>query len=91
VQPALEMLLDVRRHGGTFFDAGWLFATLGGHSSPAVAGVVQRYLDGLPPDYPPTLRRRVLEAADLLQRAAKASIRHAEPDGESSRVEGRSP
>jgi aminopeptidase N len=72
VQPALEMLLDVRRHGGTFFDSNWVASTLHGHGSPAVAEVVRRYLAGLPKDYPPKLRERLLQSSDLLQRAARA-------------------
>ncbi len=52
VRPALEMLLDVRRHGGTFFDTNWVGSVLRGHSSPTVAEVVRQYLSrfaaGLP-------------------------------------------
>lgn len=72
VQPALAMLLDVRRHGGTFFDSQWVGSVLHGHGSPAVAEVVRRYLAGLSPDFPPKLRERVLQESDLLQRAARA-------------------
>ena len=72
VQPALEMLLDVRRHGGTFFDSDWMASTLHGHGSPAVAEIVHRYLAGLPQDFPPKLRERLLQSSDLLQRAARA-------------------
>jgi aminopeptidase N len=72
VQPALDMLLDVRRHGGTFFDSQWVASALRGHGSPAVAEVVRRYLAGLPQDFPPKLRERLLQSNDLLQRAARA-------------------
>ncbi|WP_284617638.1 M1 family aminopeptidase [Aquabacterium humicola] len=71
VQPALEMLLDVRRHGGTFFDSQWVDSVLHGHGSPATAAVVQRYLAAQSPDFPLKLRERVLQAGDLLQRAAR--------------------
>ena len=71
VQPALDMLFDVRRHGGTFFDSQWVDSVLYGHGSPAVAEVVRRYLAGLPSDFPPKLRERVLQSSDLLQRAAR--------------------
>lgn len=70
VQPALEMLLDVRRHGRTFFDSQWVESVLGGHGSPVVAEVVRRYLASLPSDFPPKLRERVIQASDLLERAA---------------------
>jgi aminopeptidase N len=75
VMPALEMLLDVRRHGGTFFDTQWVGSVLRGHSSPAVAEVVRQYLAKLPPDYPPKLREHVLQASDLLLRAAQLAAR----------------
>jgi aminopeptidase N len=71
VMPALEMLLDVRRHGGTFFDSRWVDSVLSEHSAPAVAENVRQYLASVPPDYPPKLREQVLQASDLLQRAAR--------------------
>jgi aminopeptidase N len=71
VMPALEMLLDVRRHGGTFFDSRWVDSVLSEHSAPAVAENVRQYLAGVPPDYPPKLREQVLQASDLLLRAAR--------------------
>jgi aminopeptidase N len=70
VAPALEMLLDVQRHGAPFFDARWL-QILEGHSSPQVAAVVRRYVASMPPDYPPRLRQQVLQASDLLERASR--------------------
>ena len=60
VEPALQMLPDVQRHGAPFFDAGWL-GFLDGHSSPQVAAVVRRYVASMPPDYPPRLRQKVLQ------------------------------
>lgn len=71
VRPALDMLLDVRRHGGTFFDGNWVGSVLHGHGSPTVAEAVRRYLDSLPPTFPGKLRERVLQDSDLLHRAAK--------------------
>lgn len=70
VAPALEMLLDVQRHGAPFFDAGWL-GILGGHSTPDVAAAVRRYVASMPADYPPRLRRQVLQSSDLLDRASQ--------------------
>jgi len=55
-----------------FFDAAWLGATLSGHSSPAVAVRVRRFLDELPAGYPPHLRMLLLQRTDLLFRAARA-------------------
>jgi aminopeptidase N len=76
VAPALDMLLDVQRHGAPFFDAGWL-GLLDGHSSPEVAAVVRRYVASMPPDYPPRLRRLVLQTSDLLERASRVPGRQA--------------
>lgn len=75
VPPALDLLLQVHRTGALFFDAGWLHATLSGHSSPQVAAAVTRFIDTLPADYPPRLRAKVLQSADLLMRAARVDGR----------------
>jgi aminopeptidase N len=69
---ALDMLLEVHRTGALFFDANWVEALLRGHSSPQAAAEVTRFIDGLPPDYPPRLRAKVLQSSDLLMRAAQA-------------------
>ena len=70
IGPALEMLVEVQRTGDIFFPAGWLGATLGGHNSAAAAEVVRGFLDGLDAGYPPRLRAKILQSADLLFRAA---------------------
>jgi len=75
VPPALEMLLEIRRTGAPFFDSLWLDGLLEGHGSPAVAAMVRRYLAETPPDYPPLLRRLVLQSSDVLERAARARQR----------------
>ena len=71
IGPALELLVEVRRTGDIFFPAGWLDATLGGHSSAAAADLVRRFLDGMGPGYPPRLRAKILQSADLLFRAGR--------------------
>ena len=71
VPPALDMLHDVQRHGAPFFDWLWLDGLLEGHGSPEVAGSVRRYLAATPADYPPRLRRLVLQSSDILERAAR--------------------
>ena len=70
---ALEMLLEVHRTGALLFDAYWLDATLGWHSSPQVAAAVTRFIDTLPADYPPKLRDKVLQISDMLMRAARSA------------------
>ena len=71
IRPALDLLAEVQRTGDIFFPAGWLDATLGGHGSAAASGAVRRFLDGLDPGYPPRLRAKILQSADLLFRAAR--------------------
>ncbi|HSB99857.1 MAG TPA: M1 family aminopeptidase [Burkholderiaceae bacterium] len=73
IEPALQMLLDVRQHGGAFFDWGWLDALLDGYGSRSAALTVRRFVAGLPPGYPPSLRRQILQSSDLLMRAARWS------------------
>jgi len=69
------MLAEVNRTGDLFFDSAWLSSTLRGHSSPAVAARVQRFLDELPAAYSPQLRALLLQKTDLLFRAARAQAR----------------
>jgi aminopeptidase N len=71
VRPGLELLPEIQRTGDIFFPTRWTNATLSGYSSREVADIVQRYLDGLPADYPPRLRAIILQAADDLFRAAR--------------------
>jgi aminopeptidase N len=67
VLPALGLLRDVQRTGDIFFPTRWMDATLGGHSSPAVAGIVEDFLAG-ELQYPQRLRWTILTAADDLLR-----------------------
>ena len=71
IQPGLEMLEEIQRTGDIFFPAGWLDATLRGHRSAAAAEIVQAFLDGTGPDYPPHLRAKILQSADLLFRSVR--------------------
>ena len=71
IGPALDLLVEVQRTGDIFFPAGWLGATLGGHSSAAAAAVVREFLEGLDAGYPPRLRAKILQSADRLFRAAR--------------------
>ncbi len=70
VQPSLDMLWDIQKTGDIFFPKRWLDATLGGHSSAAVADTVRAFLKSRPPDYPERLRNITLQSADELFRAA---------------------
>ena len=73
IEPALLMLRDVREHGGAFFDWEWLDALLDGYGSRSAALTVRRFVAGLPPGYPPLLRRQILQSSDFLMRAARWS------------------
>jgi len=74
VPKALDMLLEVHKTGALFFDVFWIDATLRGHSSAEVAATVSNFINMLPADYPPELRRLVLQSSDLLMRAARRRI-----------------
>lgn len=72
IGPSLEMLEEIQRTGDIFFPSNWLNATLGGHGSEEAAATVRAFLDAKGPDYPARLREKVLQAADLLFRAASS-------------------
>jgi aminopeptidase N len=69
LQPALELLTEIKDTGHIFFPKNWTDAMLSGHSSGAAADVVRRFLADRP-GYPVALRRIILQSADTLFRAA---------------------
>ena len=73
VLPALRMVREIQRTGDIFFPKRWTDAVLSGHASPAVARTVRRFVETLPADYPPRLRKVILSSADDLFRAAAGS------------------
>lgn len=64
------MLWEIQRTGDIFFPKRWMDATLSGHTSPAVAEGVRRFLGELPVNYPPRLRNIIVQSADELFRSA---------------------
>ncbi|MDX1577237.1 MAG: M1 family aminopeptidase, partial [Gemmatimonadota bacterium] len=76
---ALGLLEEIQRTGDIFFPKRWLDATLGGHGSLEAAGIVRDFLAARP-GYPPRLRDKILQSADLLFRAS--ALRGFEPPGE---------
>jgi aminopeptidase N len=72
LEPALDLLVDIRDTGDIFFPKNWTDATLSGHNSGAAASVVRRFLASRP-DYPTALRRIILQSADNLFRAAEVA------------------
>ena len=69
LEESLAMLEEIQRTGDIFFPSAWLNATLGGHRSQEAVMIVRRFLD-IHPDYPLQLKRKILQAADGLFRAA---------------------
>jgi aminopeptidase N len=70
IQPSLEMLEEIQLTGDIFFPKRWLDATLGGHSTESAAHTVRDFLRSQR-GYPPHLRLKILQSADLLFRAAE--------------------
>lgn len=70
VPKSLAMLEEIQRTGDIFFPKRWLDATLTGHNSADVAGMVTSFLESMPADYPPRLRAITLQSSDELFRAA---------------------
>jgi aminopeptidase N len=69
IRPALELMEEIKQTGSIFFPKNWLDAVLSGHSSQEAAGIVRQFL-AEHPDYPPRLRGKILQSAELLYRAA---------------------
>ncbi len=69
VQESLEMLPEIQRTGDIFFPLNWLEATLGGYQDPETAALVESFLKENP-DLEKNLSLKVLQAADMLFRAA---------------------
>src|SRR5262245_62314826 len=65
VLPALGLLREIQRTGDIFFPTRWMESTLGGHTSPEVAGFVEDFL-ARELGYPQRLRWTILTAADEL-------------------------
>lgn len=68
--PALALLEEVERTGDVFFPGAWVEAILSGHSHPEAARAVGAFLEQRS-DYPARLRAKILQARDLLERAAR--------------------
>jgi len=70
ILPSLELLREIQVTGDIFFPSNWLQATLENHHSPAAAQIVWDFL-AQRPDYDAQLRMKILQAGDLLFRAAR--------------------
>jgi aminopeptidase N len=72
IQESLEMLPEIQRTGDIFFPLNWLETTLGGYRDTETATRVKRFLEDNP-ELDENLKLKVLQAADLLFRAASTS------------------
>ena len=71
VLPALGMVREIQRTGDIFFPTRWMEATLGGHNSSEVAGIVRGLSGQRELQYPQRLRWTILTAADELFRITR--------------------
>jgi aminopeptidase N len=67
VRPGLELLEEIQQTGDIFFAKGWLDGMMAGHSSRKAADTVRQFLEERPA-YPPRLKAKILQSADLLLR-----------------------
>ncbi len=70
LEESLALLEEIQRTGDIFFPSAWLNSILGGHNSKEAAAIVRRFLEA-DPAYPLPLKRKILQAADGLFRAAE--------------------
>lgn len=67
LRPSLDLVQEIQQTGDIFFPLRWMDAVLDGHRSDEAKATVRRFLEEHP-DYPPRLRGKMLQAADLLLR-----------------------
>jgi aminopeptidase N len=67
IESMLDMLPDIQRTGDIFFPKSWLDAMLGGHYSPEVREIVDKWL-AANPKLAPNLKAKVLQSVDMLYR-----------------------
>jgi aminopeptidase N len=65
IRPALEELQEIQRTGDIFFPKSWLDNLLKGHNSKEAAAVVGQFLTDHP-NYPESLKMKILQSADHL-------------------------
>lgn len=67
IRPALDKLQEIQQTGDIFFPKNWLDNLLKGHSSKEAASIVKQFLREHP-DYPESLKLKILQTADHLLR-----------------------
>ncbi len=73
IKPSLDMLEEIQATGDIFFAKGWLDATLSGHNSKEAAQIVRDFLE-THPSYPPRLKAKIEQSADMLFRKAQSDM-----------------
>lgn len=67
---ALDLVPEIQMTGDIFFPKGWLINTIGQYSSKEAYELVNQFL-ALNPDLNPSLKNKVLQASDNLERAQR--------------------
>jgi aminopeptidase N len=70
LKESLEMLEEIQRTGDIFFPAAWLNATFRNYQDPEALRIVNEFLNAHP-NYNPQLKKKILQAVDGLERAAR--------------------
>jgi aminopeptidase N len=70
IRPSLDMLQEIQITGDIFFPKNWLDATLGGHQRAEARNIVEDFLKEHP-DYPASLKGKILQSSDILFRATR--------------------
>ena len=65
IRQGLDVLEEVQRTGDIFFPLDWCNALLGGHKSKEAKEEVEKFLKDHP-DYPVSLKNKLLQAAYIL-------------------------
>lgn len=70
IKESLEMLPEIQATGDIFFPKSWVDATLWGHNSSKARTVVKNFIEHNP-DFPQSLKNKILQSSDLLYRAVE--------------------
>ena len=64
IEPALNLMEQVKATGDIFFPLAWASASLSSHRSAETTALLERWLAARP-DYPPRLRGKILQAGEV--------------------------
>ncbi|MDN5203027.1 M1 family aminopeptidase [Fulvivirgaceae bacterium BMA10] len=72
ILPSLELMEEIQKTGDIFFPTRFITNTLRGHRSQEAAQTVRDFLSKRP-DYPVSIKNKILQASDMLFRAAEGN------------------